>query len=129
MVLLFLFFLGSRKSFLLEINEATNKKNDVPPKKIKRKKLEEAALGLGILGLIGIIICFVSLLGFIISWIVFCSNVSAIRRLLVQIQLELSKEERKKKIEQKRPNISKIGMTKEEAEKEKIVEKILKNDI
>jgi len=91
--------------------------------------LEEAALGLGILGLIGIILCFVSLLGFIISWIVFCSNVSAIRRLLVQIQLELSKEERKKKIEQKRPNISKIGMTKEEAEKEKIVEKILKNDI
>jgi len=38
-------------------------------------------------------------------------------------------EERKKKIEQKRPSISRIGMTKEEAEKEKIVEEILKKDV
>ena len=90
---------------------------------------EEKVLGLGILGLIGIILCFLYLLSFIISWIFLCRDVAYIRRLLVQIQLELSKEERKKKIEQKRPSISKIGMTKEEAEKEKIVEKIIKNDI
>lgn len=41
---------------------------------------------------------------------------------------EIEAEERKKEIEQKRPSISRIGMTKEEAEKEKIVEEILKKD-
>ena len=38
-------------------------------------------------------------------------------------------EERKKEIEHKRPSISRLGMTKEEAEQEKIVEEILKNDV
>ena len=42
---------------------------------------------------------------------------------------EIEAEERKKKIEQKLPSISRIGMTKEEAEKEKIVEEILKNNV
>lgn len=39
---------------------------------------------------------------------------------------EIEAKERKKEIEQKHPSISRFGMTKEEAEKEKIVEKMLK---
>jgi hypothetical protein len=54
--------------------------------------LEEAALGLGALGLIGAIICFSISVIFIIMWIVLCRNVGDIRRLLVQIQNELSKK-------------------------------------
>lgn len=37
-------------------------------------------------------------------------------------------EERKKEIEHKRPSISRLGMTKEEAEKENIVEEMMKKD-
>lgn len=60
--------------------------------------MEEAALGLGVLGLIGAIICFAISVIFIVMWIVLCRNVGDIRKLLIQIQDELSKKEFKEKI-------------------------------
>ncbi len=59
--------------------------------------MENAAFGLGFLGLIGAFICFVISVIFIVMWIVLCRNVGDIRRLLVQIQGELSKKEFKEK--------------------------------
>ena len=52
----------------------------------------EAAFGLGFLGLMGAFICFVISVIFIVMWIVLCRNVGDIRKLLIQIQDELSKK-------------------------------------
>lgn len=41
---------------------------------------------------------------------------------------EMEEKERKKEMEYKRPRVSKLGISREEAEKEKIVEEMLKKD-
>lgn len=69
-------------------------------------------------------------LGVIIFIYLIIQGIKKMMGLPTDVEIEAKEaEEKKKEIEHKRPSISRLGMTKEEAEQEKIVEEILKKDV